>query len=164
MTQALSRAWATAGVLERVAEVLAAAAADIAGRKPVCLASGKCCQFEKYGHRLYVTTLELAWFLRVHGGQKTEAAKGAGLLKQFFAQEQSEGCPYQVGGLCTAREARPLGCRVYFCDANAQGWQNDVYELYHRQLVALHEEFGVEYFYVEWREGLGEACAGQSQE
>ena len=47
MTQALSRAWATAGVLERVAEVLAAAEADIAGRKPVCLASGKCCQFEK---------------------------------------------------------------------------------------------------------------------
>ncbi len=25
-------------------------------------------------------------------------------------------CPYQEGNLCTAREARPLGCRTHFCD------------------------------------------------
>ena len=25
-------------------------------------------------------------------------------------------CPFQVNNLCTARDARPLGCRIYFCD------------------------------------------------
>ena len=42
--------------------VLAEADADIAARKPVCRASGRCCQFEKYGHRLYVTTAEVMHF------------------------------------------------------------------------------------------------------
>jgi Fe-S-cluster containining protein len=35
---------------------------EIERRKPICVASGKCCNFESYGHRLYVTTLELAVF------------------------------------------------------------------------------------------------------
>lgn len=31
-------------------------------RGPVCWASGRCsCNFEKFGHRLYVTALETAW-------------------------------------------------------------------------------------------------------
>ncbi len=29
-------------------------------------------------------------------------------------------CPFQQGNLCTAREPRPLGCRVYYCDPNYQ--------------------------------------------
>ena len=31
-------------------------------------------------------------------------------------------CPWQDGaGRCTARGARPLGCRVYFCDPSYEG-------------------------------------------
>src|SRR5688572_16070154 len=56
-------------------------------------------------------------------------------LPQFFATESPRGCPYQVDGLCTARNARPLGCRLYFCDENAQSWQNEVYEKYHARLT-----------------------------
>ena len=61
-----------------------------------------------------------------------------------------------MNNLCTAREARPLGCRIYFCDENAQAWQNDVYEKYHARLRAVHEEFGLPYRYLEWREALRE--------
>jgi Fe-S-cluster containining protein len=67
-----------------------------------------------------------------------------------------EGCPYQINNLCTAREARPLGCRIYFCDENAKSWQNEVYEKYHAQLAAVHERFGVPYRYIEWRAALRE--------
>jgi Fe-S-cluster containining protein len=77
-------------------------------------------------------------------------------LPQFFAREKVEGCPYQVDKMCTAREARPLGCRVYFCDSNAQSWQNEVYEKYHAQLKAVHERLGLPYRYVEWRAALRE--------
>ncbi len=31
----------------------------------MCVASGKCCKFERYGHRLYVTTAELEYFAAV---------------------------------------------------------------------------------------------------
>jgi Fe-S-cluster containining protein len=36
---------------------------EIDARKPVCTASGRCCRFEEFGHRLYVTTIELAAFV-----------------------------------------------------------------------------------------------------
>src|SRR4029077_10178830 len=107
-------------------------------RGPVCRSSGRCCRFEQYGHRLYVTAAELGHFARVHGGkvegEKTKDErretkdKSPISLPVFFEGSTVEGCPYQVDGLCAAREARPLGCRVYFCDENAQGWQQGVYE------------------------------------
>jgi hypothetical protein len=155
-----------------VAAVLAEADADIAARRPVCRSSGRCCHFEDYGHRMYVTRAELVHFAAViedsprgaeagqehaaEPGEPAAARQGArGVsLPLFFAQEKPEGCPYQAGGLCTAREARPLGCRVYFCDANAQSWQSAVYEKYHAKLQALHAAFGVPYEYIEWRAGL----------
>jgi Fe-S-cluster containining protein len=45
-----------------VREIYSRLQVEIDRRKPVCVASGKCCHFESYGHRLYVTTLELATF------------------------------------------------------------------------------------------------------
>ena len=36
---------------------------EVDTRRPVCAASGRCCRFEEYGHRLYVTTVELAAFV-----------------------------------------------------------------------------------------------------
>src|SRR5206468_1322643 len=117
-----------------VAAILAEADADIAARRPVCRSSGRCCKFEAYGHRLYVTAAEVEHFARVHVQKEMQNAKremqnqmprarGAVSLPQFFAQASPEGCPYQVNNLCTAREARPLGCRIYFCDEYAQAWQ-----------------------------------------
>jgi len=142
-------------LLADVASLLAEADADIAARKPVCRASGRCCKFEQYGHRLYVTAAEKLYF-----AEKTPAAPSAQppvvSLPQFFARDKIEGCPYQIDGLCTAREARPLGCRLYFCDENAQHWQNEVYEKYHARLRALHEHHGLPYRYLEWRAALRE--------
>jgi Fe-S-cluster containining protein len=149
-----------ADVSHAVGEVLRRAGEEIAGKGAVCRASGKCCKFETYGHRLYVTGVELLHFAAVEKGRSTGAAvqggKGAVSLPQFFAAEAQEGCPYQVGGLCSAREGRPLGCRVYFCDESARGWENELYEKYHGMLRAIHERFGVPYRYVEWRAALRE--------
>ena len=44
--------------------------------------------------------------------------------------DQGATCPWQDSrGHCTAREARPLGCRVYYCDPAFEedriGSQND---------------------------------------
>lgn len=162
----------TAKLVEAVAAILAEADADIAARRPVCVASGRCCRFEEYGHRLYVTAAEMVFFSEIENG-KLEMKKGEGMekgelrmekdgegrrvsLRQFFGAESPRGCPFQVEGLCTAREARPLGCRLYFCDENAQSWQNEVYEKYHAKLRAVHERFGLPYRYLEWRAALRE--------
>jgi len=70
-----------------------------------------------------------------------------------------DGCPFQVNGMCSVHPLRPLGCRVYFCDPDAQDWQEPVYERFLNELRQLHERSGLEYRYLEWRAGLSEARA-----
>lgn len=124
-------------------------------RKPVCIVSGRCCKFEEFGHRLYVTTLELAAFaaqLPAHPSTAGQARRGT----------EEVGCPFQIGKLCGVHAIRPFGCRVFFCDSTAQEWQQEQYAIFHARLKALHERLAVPYFYVEWRAGL-KALAIDSQ-
>ena len=140
----------TVEISRAVGGILAQADAEIAERKPICHASGRCCRFEEYGHRLYVTAVEMIHF-KTHQGKEKSVS-----LRQFFATDQVRGCPYQMENLCVARNVRPLGCRIYFCDPNAQTWQNELYEKYHAMLRAVHEKFDVAYRYLEWRAALWE--------
>lgn len=129
-------------------------------RRPRCQASGRCCRFDQFGHRLYVTTLELAAFLGKKTqitSHKSEEESGRGLP----VVGEGGACPFQVGGLCSVHEIRPFGCRVFFCDATSTQWQHEQYEQLHAELKRLHERLAVPYFYVEWRFAL--ACLGLSQ-
>lgn len=131
-----------------MAEVYAQLATEVDVRRPLCVASGRCCRFDEFGHRLYVTTMELAAFVAGVGeqGRRMEAWDGTG-------------CPFQVDKLCGVHAIRPFGCRVFFCDATADEWQKAMYERFHRTLRELHERLNVPYFYVEWRRGLRAALA-----
>src|SRR4051812_48615129 len=121
----------------------------VAARQPVCSASGRCCRFEAYGHRMYVSTIELAKF--VHDLQATAAGGSAG-----DSAWDGTGCPFQIDGLCSVHAIRPLGCRTFYCDPSSTEWQNQLYERHHAELRALHDELGIPYRYVEWREALRE--------
>ena len=95
--------------------------------------SGRCCRFKEYGHVLYLSGLEAEV-----------------LLHSAPAYEQPvtpEFCPFQKGNLCTAREPRPLGCRVYYCDPNYQETGNQISETYLRKLKELAREEGIEWQY-----------------
>jgi len=115
--------------LEQLYGQLDREAACLAG---VCLGGGACCRFDLAGHRLYVTPLELAALIR------RPAPVVAAPLR----------CPYQLGPRCQARDGRPLGCRVFFCQADAQAVA-ELYEHYHRLIRDLHSRHGVPYRYVE---------------
>ena len=113
----------------------------IAARNPVCTNRGVCCKFDSFGHHLFVTSAELAYFLAVTAGPLLAPA-GRGF------------CPYQVAGACRAREGRPAGCRVFFCDPAAGEWQSAATEETLARLRAVGEQFGLAYAYVEWTEAL----------
>jgi len=130
-------------------DLYAAIDGDIAARNPTCWLSGKCCNFDTYEHRLYVTALEAAWVIR----QLDDAQRDALRARDPTALD---GCVFQRNGLCGVHAIRPLGCRVFFCDPSAT-WQNEVYETHLRRLRDLHEQFGVPYAYMEWRAALSEA-------
>ena len=112
---------------------------EIDRRRPLCVMSGRCCRFDEFGHRLYVTTLELAAFT---ANLATAPKPNPG------------GCPFQIGKLCSVHSIRPMGCRIFFCDPTATQWQQQLYEQLHQELKQLHERLAIPYFYVEWRAAL----------
>lgn len=98
----------TAADLETVRRELRALYADleaeIARHAPRCVVSGRCCRFESFGHTLFLSAPEADLLV-------ADAPPPARPL------DDGATCPWQDDrGHCTAREARPLGCRVYFCD------------------------------------------------
>lgn len=120
---------------------------ETAAQKPVCVASGRCCRFEEYGHRLYVTGFEAAYTLaRLPSALTREALDDA---------RAAGGCPFQVENLCKVHTIKPLGCRTYYCDETAQEWQKDLTERMLGKIRALHDRHGLEYRYGEWRGMMG---------
>jgi hypothetical protein len=147
------------GARQRIAEV-------VRRERPICLASGACCNFEKFGHRMYVSGLEAAFVVaRIDAARRARAANPLRVLDVEAARGRGD-CPYLVvksgdpfgSAFCGEHEERPLGCRIFYCDRGADGrgdeWQSDLYEAMHREVLALHEVVDAPYRYLEWREAL----------
>lgn len=139
--------WRQAAAAPEVDEALRALYARldaaVAERGPTCWISGRCCNFEAYGHRLYVTGLEIAWFLQQAGPAPEPEAAGA--------------CPFQKNKMCSTHTIRPLGCRIYFCQQGTAEWQHELYEQFLNELRALHERLDLPYRYMDWMAGLRES-------
>jgi len=67
-----------------------------------CDMCGKCCDFESYGHRLFVTSCELIYF----------AVK---LDPDKIRPMPTGRCPYNIDGKCTVYPYRFAGCRIFSC-------------------------------------------------
>ena len=107
---------------------------EVAAAGPVCVASGRCCRFKEYGHTLFISNLEADVLLAA-----APAYDPAAVTADF--------CPFQKGNLCTAREPRPLGCRVYYCDPTYQETGQQISEKYLRRLKELANESGSGWLY-----------------
>ena len=150
----LVAAWRESARRPEVADAIGAiherVAAEVAARRPLCLASGNCCRFESFGHRLMVVGLEVAWTLAQDATPRVS-------LPQIEAARREGRCPFldpREGRLCGIRDARPMPCRTFFCDRAATAWQQELHGACLAELKALHDRFGVPYRYLEWREAL----------
>lgn len=144
------------GIDDAIRAVYSELSQAVAARGPVCWASGRCCNFEKFGHRLYVTALETAWCVR-------EISRAQPPLRALLSRpvEPRGGCPFQVDSLCHAHTMRPLGCRVFFCERGTQDWQHALYEQFQSRLKSLHDSENIPYVYAEWRASLHHAIEFQ---
>jgi hypothetical protein len=122
-------------VIAAIRELYAEVDREVAGQSPTCWNKGACCRFGEYGHRLYVTSLEVAYYLAAGG----PAPRVTGNV-----------CPHAWDGKCHARDCRPLGCRIFYCDPNAQHWQGPLTEKFLARLRKLHQQFDVPYVYADW--------------
>jgi hypothetical protein len=108
---------------------------EVARLGPVCALSGRCCRFAAYGHTLFVSTAEVQLLL-------------ARAPQPQRPLDRGETCPWQdVRGRCTARAARPLGCRVYYCDPPYQPAALDLSERFIARLKRLTDDHGLPWNY-----------------
>ncbi len=181
-------AWRDAALTPAVRDAVRSLYADldaaVAERGPTCWVSGECCKFDAYGHRLYVTGLEIAVFLcqekdrRLADAAEPHVPGGTGippvsssltwepahkraappLPLNILSEVKVQGaCRYQITGRCSVHTIRPMGCRVFFCERGTEAWQHDLYEAFLQRLQTLHTQLALPYRYMEWRAGLAEA-------
>jgi len=133
----------TDDVRRAVLEVYAEADAAVASAGPRCDASGRCCRFTEYGHTLFISAFEAEILLE------------AGL--PFTQPVSRDGCPFQIEGLCTARESRPLGCRIYFCDPSYELRMAEITETAIAKLKAIADTYDTGWNYAPLHHFLNEA-------
>jgi hypothetical protein len=106
---------------------------ELAESRGRCQQSGNCCRYSEFGHTLFLSKIE------------------AELLFQEPSQQNlpptADGCPYQIGGRCTARDRRPLGCRFFFCNPEFQAEMPLLAERWTNRLKRLHEELQEDWDY-----------------
>lgn len=130
-------------VRDAVLELYRAIDREVAAAGPVCIASGRCCRFKEYGHTLFVSNLEADVLLESAPPYETPVS--------------SDFCPFQKETLCTAREPRPVGCRVYYCDPAYQETGNAITEKALQRLKELAEKYDQPWRYAPMHEFLNEA-------
>jgi Fe-S-cluster containining protein len=133
----------------RVLEIYAEVNAAIALASPRCDASGRCCRFAEYKHTLFLSHFEAEILLDT--------------APAFSKPASSATCPFQVNNLCTARDERPLGCRIYFCDPAFQEQQSTITEVALKKLKQLADEFGTGWRYAPLHVFLNETTRPQDE-
>jgi hypothetical protein len=107
--------------------------AAVAAAGPVCEASGRCCRFKEHGHVLFLSHLEADVLLAA--------------APPYDKPVSPDFCPFQKDRLCTAREPRPLGCRIYHCDPAYQETGNQLTETFLKRLKQLAAEHDLGWLY-----------------
>lgn len=123
----------------RMQELYAGLEPQIRDLEPDCNACGVCCDFERYGHRLYISTPELRYFVN-HIGPDIRSMEG-------------EICPYNENGKCMVYPYRFLACRIFCCNTLPTG-QSEIYEQAIIQLKMLCRECNIQYRYMDLKNAL----------
>jgi Fe-S-cluster containining protein len=132
---------------EALQGVYAGLDAEVARRNPDCRISGRCCRFVEYDHTLFASAPEIALLLADAPPPRRPLDDGAS-------------CPWQdEKGRCSARGARPMGCRVYFCDPSYQPFASEIAERGIGRLKAMVDELGLPWDYAPLHDHLRRAAA-----
>ena len=118
----------------------------------VCEACGKCCDFDSFDHRLFVTTPELMYLAAKLGGEKLRPMNGGR-------------CPYNVAGKCSIYEYRFAGCRIFCCKGDAD-FQRSLSESFLNRVKSVCLESGLAYRYLDLPTALSEPhqrCGGNDE-
>ena len=131
---------------------------QIAATGAQCDNCGRCCNFERFGHRLYATTLEMLFFLTGPAKLNEKAHSSRNFANRSPSKKALANgrCPYQLNDGCAMRMHRPTGCRIFYCKGLPTEFQNELTENALASLRSLHEEFGAIYYYANLTDWLNQ--------
>lgn len=128
----------TAQIKEKMSEIYnwletqIRAGGNLAG---VCTACGKCCHFDRFGHHLFVTTVEISYLAETIGRKNIKPMTG-------------DSCPYNTDSKCTIYENRFAGCRIFCCSGDKE-FQSQLSEAALRKIKTVHTELKIPYNYTD---------------
>ena len=100
-----------------------------------CDSCGRCCDFEAFDHRLFVTPPELMYLA---------ANLGAENIKPM----PDSRCPYHLICQCTVYKYRFAGCRIFSCKGDAD-FQSGLSESVLKKFKSICTEFNIPYRYTD---------------
>jgi Fe-S-cluster containining protein len=127
-------------IVGAVAEVYAFIDSRVAETDSACNACGKCCDFDSYDHRLFVTTPELVYFAS-HISPDPIKPMPTGL------------CPYNIKGVCSVHPHRFAACRIFSCTGDVDA-QNRLSEAAVAKLKSICEQSNIPYQYMDLKAAL----------
>ena len=130
--------WTNSQLLKRVAEVYKWLDLQISNNSNLtgaCYACGKCCDFESFDHKLFVTPPELI-YLTVN------------LHSENLKPMKTGQCPYNTGGRCCIYQHRFSGCRIFFCKGDTD-FQGKLSGRALKKFKSLCQEFQIPYCYTD---------------
>lgn len=125
-------------IVKRVAEIYNRLDSEISANYEVwqtCDACGRCCDFDSFDHRLFVTTPEL-----MHLTEK--------LAPENVRPMTTGRCPYNADGKCTIYEYRFAGCRIFCCKSDSES-QNRLSESAVKKFKSICTELDIPYRYTD---------------
>ncbi|MFA6186849.1 MAG: hypothetical protein WC770_06540 [Phycisphaerae bacterium] len=138
-----------------------------------CTACGNCCDFARFGHKLFITSPELLYF-KTNIGDLTPiplnncdcctrvSAAGINGCKPLDAQViipfgikpmPAGVCPYMQDKKCTARDFRFAGCRIFFCKADEE-FQSKLSEQAIKDFKQICDKYQLPYRYTDLKTAL----------
>jgi len=129
-------------LVQSVCEIYATIDAQVAEYQSLkkCKACGKCCDFARFGHKLFVTTPEIIFL-------------NQNLQPEKIKTMQTSICPYNQKGRCTIYPFRFAGCRIFFCKAD-KDLQSRLSESAIKNFKSLCTEFDIPYIYSDLKKAL----------
>lgn len=108
---------------------------EVARYGPACQLSGRCCRFKEFAHTLFASTVEIRYLV-------------AAAPEPSRPLDRGETCPWQdERGRCTARDARPLGCRIFYCDPAYQESAHEISERSIKELKKITQRWNLAWSY-----------------
>lgn len=130
------------GIVDAVGGLYSRLEAMLASVPMPCKACGQCCDFESFGHRLFLTPPEWIYF------QAGLTQNNIPLLPMTTGV-----CPYRKDSKCSVYLWRFAGCRIFNCtgDADLQSQLSEEAVAFCKNLCIQH---GLEYRYLDLKTAL----------